>query len=316
MRSKIFALRRQVQIRGPNLLNSDPTTPIRVFFSVYSYAVWRQERKKRFVPVYLLYLLAGVAWLGVAPAHGTHVEIIFRNDAAIVAAESRQTHGGPVEEEACKILPLGAHAVFTSTGELIRAERTFTNGSKQVLWNAFDIAHDVFRPSLDISLISDRWAAAMMEKFNSYASTTSSNVPIRDGDAFAQAIFLSDQGDIHGKLTQLVFIKSGANFSRVDTPNFLPDGGRKLFGNPHLELVNEFSAGQTQRAIDSKNEMNKRVAAESLTGADADALMLKATSEFVIKWANDPAIGGAVSVAILERGKALRWFSRSPACGG
>lgn len=305
------------------LSHSDPTAPERIFPAI-NHESGRAAKLKKAFAVSLFHLFVGIAWLGISPAraldsrHGTHIEVLHREDSVIVAADGREIKNGtPVENEKCKIKALNPHALFAATGPLVHMTANLVSGQELEIYDSYNIASAVFLPSLDLSFVSDRWADSVTDKFNSVVGHTSAKVPLNDNDLIVQGMFFGEQhGEIRAVVKRLQYSMDGPNFVRATLEDFPPSQFIGYFGIPHLELVREFFNNESERAKTVKDEMNRKIADEAIAGIDVDALHLKTLTEFIIKWAHDPAIGGAVSVAVLVQGNPLRWFSRSPACGG
>ena len=123
------------------LIDSHPTAPISKFGTINDNPIGRNKFQKILIAVSLFYLFVGIAWLSISRSyaavrlHGTHIEVLYRDNAIIIAADSRQTEDErPIEQETCKILALGPHDLFRRLWPvLVTLIGTLANGERQTL---------------------------------------------------------------------------------------------------------------------------------------------------------------------------------------
>lgn len=308
------------------LIDLHPTAPISKFGTINDNPIGRNKFQKILIAVSLFYLFVGIAWLSISRSyaavrlHGTHIEVLYRDDAIIIAADSRQTEDErPIEQETCKILALGPHDLFVASGPFVTLIGTLANGERQTLIDAYGTARAAFLQT-ETSLVADLWAETIGDRFNHIMHTPGVKPSLKTNDTIVMGGFFGEQkdGSLYGAVRRITFFADGPSFVHVSTETDIKStSGMPLFlGAPHLDLVREFLNNQSTRAQSVIDNMNKKIASDPVTGIEVPAIILKTLAESIIKWADDPKIGGVVSVAVLERGKTVRWFSRSPACGG
>jgi hypothetical protein len=180
----------------------------------------------------------------------------------------------------------------------------------------------VFRPAQSVHALSETWAARMERALQNVARidhrSVASAVPSK---SIVQGVF--GGSDAPGRLAMS---KADVGYSPPATANIAlnhltqdlaidESGTLQLFGIDEAgPYVGEFLANQTARAKDLQSRLARDIEERALGPIDARALALKRALEFAIAAANDPRVGGDVSVLVAERDKPIRWFYQGPGC--
>jgi hypothetical protein len=255
---------------------------------------------------------------------GTYFTGYYSSHVIIIAGEGRvtirdqTTHDAtPAEQEACKITLLDDHTFFIAAGPRV----SLTDGGQEphIIIDAQEAAHNIFIPSVDFSTLANLWGAMVSERFNTFQRQHNLPPPDLQDNLAVRGIF--GGSDIAGNLgmsgERIRWSNSDGIFS--DEPQSIEFSNElQMFsmGISHPEIQLEFQENESDRAKTARTAMSRRIKQEHLTGADVYGAELQAKVQAMIEWSNDPSIGGHVSVLIGEPNRPLRWFLRSPACGG
>jgi hypothetical protein len=251
--------------------------------------------------------------------HGTVIGVVYNSRYIIVAADGREVDRAnrPVNDRKCKIARLDDSHFFFSFGRV-----RFTDLARKVLADAHDGARQVFRPAQSVHALSETWASRMEKDLQKVARidhrSVASAVPSK---SIVQGVF--GGSDAPGRLAMS---KADIGYSPPATANIalnhltqdlaIDDSGTlQLFGIDEVgPFVGEFLANQTPRAKDLQSRLTRDIEERALGPIDARALALKRALEFSIAAANDPRVGGDVSVLVAERDQPIRWFYQAAGC--
>jgi hypothetical protein len=252
---------------------------------------------------------------------GTYFTGYYSSHMIIIAGEGRvsirgqTTHDGtPAEQEACKITLLDEHTFFIAAGPRV----SLMEGG-QIIVDAQEVAHNIFIPSVDFSTLANLWGAMVSERFNAFQRQHNLPAPDLQDDLAVRGIF--GGSDIAGNLgmsgERIRWSNSDGIFSgEPQSIGFSNELQMFSMGVSHPEILQEFQENESNRARTARMAVSRRIAQGRLTQVDAYGAYLQAKVQAMIEWSNDPSIGGHVSVLIGEPDRSLRWFVRSPACGG
>ena len=251
--------------------------------------------------------------------HGTVIGVLYSSRYIVVAADGREVDRAnrPVNDRKCKIDRLDDSHFFFSFGRV-----RFTDPARNVLADAHDGARHVFRPAQSVHALSETWASRMERALQKVARidhrSVASAVPSK---SIVQGVF--GGSDAPGNLA---IAKADIAYSPPATANIalkhltqdlaIEDRGTlQLFGIDEAgPYVGEFLANQTPRAKDLQSRLARDIEERALGPIDARALALKRALEFSIAAADDPRVGGDVSVLVAERDQPIRWFYQAPGC--
>jgi hypothetical protein len=249
---------------------------------------------------------------------GTGVIIYRTSSYIIIAADSSGTdNDGHKVKEHCKTIRLGDYAFFVAIGRT-----SFVDSSTgQKIADAHDAAIAAYVDSAKLYDIAETWASRVEPKnykvgvLNNQAllGDLKTNYLVKGifggTDKTTGRLALSIAEVIHLTPTppETVFSLRHSIDDRqiTETGKWVFDGMTEL-----QDVAREFFSNETVRAKEAKILIQQEIINRNLSEADAWALRAQKILELGIVWANNPAMGGPVSVLIAERGKSSRWFHR------
>jgi hypothetical protein len=268
----------------------------------------------------LLYCaLTGPSAADVLVRHGTVIGVFYSSRYIVVAADGREVDGAdrPVNDRKCKIDRLDASHFFFSFGRT-----RFTDLARHILADAHAGARQVFRPAQSVHGLSQTWAARMERDLQKVARidhrSVASGLPTKSivagvfGGADASGKLAMTMADVGYSLPVTAHV---ALNHRTEDLAIDDSGTLQLFGIEEVgPYVGEFLANATPRVKELRSGLEREIEERALGPIDARALALKRTLEFAIASADDPRVGGDVSVLVAERDQPVRWFYQAPGC--
>jgi hypothetical protein len=238
--------------------------------------------------------------------HGSFVPFIFqKNEKLIIAADSRaiSLNGKQRAENDCKIVKLGEHSVFASSGY------TSAFGRYGILEFSNDFSREAYQkyPN-DPERMMNFWMYKMSQALSIVASQAS--LASTPKGLVVMAIFGSEShskievwhGEIRYEIGKLKALSEALN---PQHSGFFTEG--------FDEQVSEFEASTTDRSI-RLHEQARRDAMSSGSFADYDAYELRALVEAIEAWSNDDNVGGPVDIIVLRAGQAAKWVKHKRNC--
>jgi hypothetical protein len=237
-----------------------------------------------------------------------------KGDYMVIAAESRNTNGSdrtPANDEACKIISLGAKTLFFETGE---SEYRAHQGE---LWDARAVAREIYLKSKDhdphaLSLAwikkAQRWFAQLPN--SEMRSVTSAS----DGEIgkISAGGFAAFGADGIPKVDDQSLFYSFADRTFSNRPEFAPPAPGQIAGSGlGLGLIDEFFRMQTLRATLARG--SDSVGTDSV----ADSRIAANAIHFAENYSTEPEksqLGGPIDVAMLRKNQAVEWADRKDKC--
>ena len=228
----------------------------------------------------------------------------------VVAIDSRDNLVGGdkpiVSDDTCKIVPLDPHTVFFSYG---------LSGSTRPRFDVYQtakraVARERRRP---LAAAVRYWAAHVRRDLDRWMRQSADTWnQIREGSPslpyLEKGYFARDEGGI--TLYGVAFVPSkGPPYS---TRPVIERLGKMQRSVGKQELLQEILGDRSPRA----HALNAEISAQADHRPEVEqiAIRLQLTTQAILRWADDPRIGGDVAVMILEKGRKWRWFHRPDFC--
>jgi len=237
-----------------------------------------------------------------------------KGDYVVVGAESRNLDKSldPLDDLGCKVIQLGSDTLFFETGNsVIRVN----HGAD---WDARSVARAVFRKSThpNARALSIAWGNRAIVWFYPQAQTDLKSIADRpDGGIVTGGFIDFEPGNSPSVETQTIYYSEKDHALSRRPSDHPPELGQLEVSGAARELVGEFFAGNTQRAVRAFGPIGslRIIAVDPYTDAD---LTRKA-----IRFAEDnstgidhASLGGPIDIAILRRDRTIEWVSRKANC--
>jgi hypothetical protein len=231
----------------------------------------------------------------------------------VVAADSREVDESdrPIDDESCKVIALGGDTLFFETGTPLIIVRRGKS------WNAQDVARAVYRESnkRDARNLSIAWGDRALSWFDAQSEADLKSVSEARGGIITGGFVNFKEGRNPSIQTQEITFSARNHTLTRGLASEPPALGQVMFSGVGKNLIEEFFAGKTRRAIRafSSVETLHRVGVNS----QVDAKLARKAIQFAI--ANETGkekntIGGRIDVAILRKNGTIEWVSRKRAC--
>lgn len=273
-----------------------------------AFGIWMLCAAGIFVPA-----LGCPAWD--ATARGSLVVAIVsqKGNYVVVAADSREVDEAdkPIDDKSCKVIALGGDTLFFETGTPLIIVRRGKS------WNAQDVARAVYGESKkrDARDLSIAWGNRALSWFDAQSETDLKSVSEAKGGIITGGFINFKEGKNPSIQTQEITFSARTHTLTRGLASEPPAQGEVMFSGVGKNLIEEFFAGKTRRAIRAFTSVETvhRVGVNS----QVDARLARKAIQFAI--ANETGkdkntIGGAIDVAILRKNGTVEWVSRKRAC--
>ena len=247
--------------------------------------------------------------------------VSLKGDYVVVAADSRNlttmpgSGGAQPDDRACKVISLGGDTLFFETGH------TYIRVYRGQDWNGLAVASITYRESKrnDAEALSTAWGKKASEWFNGQPKQDLRDFSGPNG-MLLTGWFVNFTNDGSPSVKSQEVYYSSATNSVVIKPGPSPAPGQAARSGIAQDLVGEFFAQRTKRAIDafgpidaSANGTNPRYGLDPTNDSDVAARAIQFAIDNSIG-KDKAALGGPIDVAVIRKGGAIQWVSRKEGC--
>lgn len=235
-----------------------------------------------------------------------------RADYVVIGAESRTQRSGQGETDdlSCKIIALGGDTLFYETGI------SEMSVGQQPPWSSEATARATYAnlDNQDALRLATYWGDRARQWFSRQSNQTLREFANRvTGNLVTGGFIHFDQeARLSIRTTSLAFTAADRTI-RAKTSGTAP--GHIGVAGLASELVREFFAGQTERAMRGADAA--RAGGQIGVNSEQDARLIRAAMQFAINHASGAersALGGDIDLAVISKTGGIRWLARKSRC--
>lgn len=262
----------------------------------------------------VVFVLLSVDAFGLNFWRGTYYAVAISKDLAVIAIDSRSTNlqnpSAAPDDRYCKIHPLADDLIFFSTG-MVKA----TDAGGHIIFDAADWASLAYNKTPDrknLQEMASLWDDYMRISYRYIFALHPNLWSEFNGKTVIKGFFVGFDRRDEMVISNAAMEASGNRMdTKLETNKQLGNDVPFVHGG-HAEIINEYIDEKTSRAKQIRAEVKERGGGKPMI--EALAITAESFVRAVRDWSGDPAIGGDISVIMLERGRKWRWFHRPDFC--